>query len=69
MMRIGIINYYYSNRSKKRRRNIESVGTVAFTHYYSPSAQPKTTTNNALNPINVQDIHPEHTHSHTHFHH
>ena len=67
MMMIGIINWYYNNREENRRRDNESEATVALTHHHSPSFQPKTTTNNILNPRDASNIHSPHHHYHIGF--
>ena len=67
MMILGIINYYYSKRRERGRRNNRGVGAVALTHHYSPSFQPKTTTNNIFNPKDASNIHFQHHHYHIGF--
>lgn len=66
-MMIGIINYYYNSKGKNRRRDNGRGGAVALTHHYSPSFQPKTTTNNIFNPKDASNIHSQHHHYHIGF--
>ena len=64
MMILGIINCYYNNRRERGRRDNEGGGAVTPTHYYSPSFQPKTTTNKLSNPKDASNIHSPHHHYH-----
>lgn len=64
MMILGIINYYYSKRRERGRRDNGDGGAVTPTRHYSPSFQPKTTTNNILNPKDTSNIHSQHHHYH-----
>lgn len=67
MMLLGIINYCYNSKGKNRRRNNRDVGAVAPSRHHSPSFQPKTTTNNFLNPKDASNIHSPHHHYHIGF--
>ena len=64
MMILGIINCYYSNRRERGRRYNEGGDAVTPNHYYSPSFQPKTTTNKLSNPKDASNIHSPHHHYH-----
>lgn len=64
MMILGIINCYYSKRRERGRRDNEGGGAVTPTYHYSPSFQPKTTTNNILNPKDASNIRSPHHHYH-----
>lgn len=66
-MILGIINYYYNSKGKDRRRNNSGVEAVTPTHSYSPSFQPKTTTNNIFNPKDASNIHSPHHRYHIGF--
>ena len=62
---IGIINWNVEDKDRKREGEKGEVRAVANANlYYSPSSQPKTTTNKLSNPKDASNIHSPHHHYH-----